>query len=416
MYRIFRIYKLLVSIALLLCCAPFVFAQPAQSLCEAASKLPDKAGLDARGRLIRSDFLGSATRDQVAQGLAATGWPDVVVKTGIDLQRLVYTTIDAHGSPTIASGLLVLPTDMGPIATVVFEHGTTAQKTNVLSTPGSGEGQAIAGLFGSGGFALVAPDYLGLGLSPGPHPYLHAASEATATVDLLRAAKEAARSRQTRLPRRLYLTGFSQGGQAALATDRLIENERCTHWRVAAVAPIAGPYDLADTEFQGLLTGPSPDSSAYLAYLAVSYIRVYGAETNGDVFQPPYDSQIDSLFDGQNPLEQIAQTLPPPGALFRPEFLDSTLQTRNAFANQLKENNTTGITPRAPVRLYYGEADVDVFPQNTLLAASAMKSAGVQVDVIDLGPGVDHPASAQLGLPAARAWFDLVAEDEQHER
>jgi hypothetical protein len=43
------------------------------------------------------DFLGSATREEVAQGLAAIGWSDVVVKSGISLRRLVYTTIDAHG-------------------------------------------------------------------------------------------------------------------------------------------------------------------------------------------------------------------------------------------------------------------------------------------------------------------------------
>src|SRR5215472_2634494 len=56
-----------------------------------------------RGRLIRSDFLLALTRDEVAQGLATIGWSDAVVKTGVALYRIIYTTIDAQGAPTTAS-------------------------------------------------------------------------------------------------------------------------------------------------------------------------------------------------------------------------------------------------------------------------------------------------------------------------
>jgi hypothetical protein len=34
------------------------------------------------------------------------------------------------------------------------------------------------------------PDYIGMGGSPGLHPYVHAASEATASIDMIRAARE----------------------------------------------------------------------------------------------------------------------------------------------------------------------------------------------------------------------------------
>jgi dipeptidyl aminopeptidase/acylaminoacyl peptidase len=190
---------------------------------------------DERGRLVRSDFLVSATREEVAQGLAAIGWSDVVVKSGISLRRLVYTTIDAHGQPTIASGLLALPTDFQPIGVVSFAHGTDSLKSYVPSAP-TGEGEEVAALFASGGFALVAPDYVGLGLSPGPHPYLHVETEARASLDLLTAARRAAHEAEIKLPRSVYITGFSQGGQAALALDRLIETDSDSPWRVAAIA------------------------------------------------------------------------------------------------------------------------------------------------------------------------------------
>jgi pimeloyl-ACP methyl ester carboxylesterase len=134
--------------------------------------------------------------------------------------------------------------------------------------------QGLAALFGAGDFALVAPDYLGLGLSPGPHPYLHRATEASASLDLLTAARRAAQELNVNLPQSVYLTGFSQGGQAALALDEAIETQSDSPWRVAAVAPVGGPYDLSDTEFPGLIDGSGPTNSAYLVYLAVSYVQI----------------------------------------------------------------------------------------------------------------------------------------------
>jgi pimeloyl-ACP methyl ester carboxylesterase len=267
----------------------------------------------------------------------------------------------------------------------------------------------MAALFAAGGFALVAPDYVGLGLSPGPHPYLHRATEATASLDLLTAAGWAAQEEEVILPPSLYLTGFSQGGQAALALDHAIETEVDSPWRVVAVAPIAGPYDLSGTEFPGLVDGSGPTNSAYLAYLAVSYIRTYGTESASEVFASPYDNLVSLLFNGEHRLEQVAQMLPPPRTLFRPEFLTAVITGTHPFASQLRANDTVNVQPKAPVRLYYGDADIDVFPRNTQVAATAMKAAGVQVVVIDLGESVDHPVAFYLGMPAVRAWFDELA-------
>ena len=79
------------------------------------------------------------------------------------------------------------------------------------------------------------------------------------------------------------------------------------------------------------------------------------------------------------------------------------------FAPQLRANDTLDVRPRAPVRLYYGEADIDVFPSNTQAAATAMKAAGAKVEAVDLGAQVDHPAAFNIGMPAVRAWFDELA-------
>ena len=304
---------------------------------------------------------------------------------------------------------MALAPDLEPVGVVAFGHGTDSLKAYVPSAP-TIEGEAIGALFASGGFALVAPDYVGLGLSPGPHPYLHANSEASASVDLLAAARHAAGAANVNLPPSLYITGFSQGGQTALALDRAIETNPDSYWRAIAVAPIAGPYDLAGTEFPNMIDGTAPNNSAYAAYLALSYIQSYGMARPADVFTPPYDAQVPVLFDGRHAFADITAALPAPRALFRPEFLTAVTNVTNSFAWQLRQNDTLLVAPQALVRLYYGDADVDVPPANGKVAALAMQSVGVAATAVDLGAGVDHPLSEQLGLPAARAWFDeLVA-------
>ncbi|MFI2207540.1 hypothetical protein ACH47Z_44235 [Streptomyces sp. NPDC020192] len=44
-------------------------------------------------------------------------------------------------------------------------------------------------MFAGAGFAAVAPDYLGLGLGTGLHPYMDIGSETTVSVDMLKAAR-----------------------------------------------------------------------------------------------------------------------------------------------------------------------------------------------------------------------------------
>jgi len=64
------------------------------------------------------------------------------------------------------------------------------------------------------GWALVAPDYLGLGASP-PHPYLVGVPEARSALDAVRAARQL---NSVKLSNQTVVWGHSQGGGAALWT------------------------------------------------------------------------------------------------------------------------------------------------------------------------------------------------------
>ncbi len=107
---------------------------------------------------------------------------------GFDVQypvatySIVYQTIDANGDSTQASGALSMPNiSLTSLPVVSYQHGTVTRREDV---PSSSAKERIVGVaFAATGYFAVMPDYLGLGASPGMHPYVHAATSATAVVD-----------------------------------------------------------------------------------------------------------------------------------------------------------------------------------------------------------------------------------------
>lgn len=82
-------------------------------------------------------------------------------------------------------------------------------------------GPSIA--YASAGFATVAPDYLGMGAGPGKHPWKDVPSETSASLDLLRAARQFTPSTGHTLDRDVLVTGFSQGASGALGLGRALQ-------------------------------------------------------------------------------------------------------------------------------------------------------------------------------------------------
>jgi dienelactone hydrolase len=111
-------------------------------------------------------------------------------------------------------------------------------------------------VLGSYGYAVVVPDYLGLGTSPGYQTYLHAGSEATCVVDALRAGRSLCSSNRVSLNGQLFLTGFSQGGHVTMAAHRELEAFHTNEFTVTASAPCAGTYDLGGVTLEDILAPP----------------------------------------------------------------------------------------------------------------------------------------------------------------
>lgn len=375
-----------------------------------APKLPAGAGDKTPGALELVEPLGrySATTMRLLFWWGELPEP-VRVTTGMRMYRLHYWTTSPEGSPTVASGLVALPKKGALRGVVSYQHGTTSNRHVSPSKPTLHEGVLGSALFAGAGYVFAAPDYIGLGVSREPHPYLHAASTASTTIDMLMATKTFVEAMGLTCPRNLYLVGFSQGGHATLAVQRALEALEAAPMRVKAAASAAGAYNLADITFPAVLEGKSSAHSLYLAWLVSAYCRIYKQPLDS-MLASPYAEQVDTLFDGEHEPDAISAALPAkPRDMFRKEFLDAyDTKQSNWFFDALRQNEVFQWTPKAPVRLYYGDDDIDVPPQEAKAAAAEFVKRGADAKAISVGP-YTHDVSIMHAVPKIRAWFDELA-------
>ncbi|WP_198652804.1 alpha/beta hydrolase family protein [Actinocorallia populi] len=376
-----------------------------------ASERRDGDGARERGDLLSAKKIRSYTAAQAAERLRSEGFDARKVEYGVDAYRLVYRTVDGRGKPTRASGLLVVPRSKSKrLGLVSYAHGTTNYRRDAPSTsPEDGFVQGAPLTYGSAGFATTAPDYLGLGVGPGQHPWMDIRTEASASLDMLRAAREFLPRKGRKARRDVFVTGFSQGASAALGLAR--ELQRGKKWfRLRAVAPIGGAYDMRGVLLPSMLAGKTQPklTVAYTAYLFVSWnwkAALY--ERPEEVFKRPYASRVEKYFDGSTPGQVMLQGLPDTlDELLTPRGFDLLEKPSGGFAKALREEDRIcrDWTPKVPVRLYYDSRDEQVDPANSTSCHAWLKSTLRRLPATTYG-GSPHLGSNLAGTAKAVRWF-----------
>jgi predicted esterase len=343
------------------------------------------------------------------------GFMTAAERDAVDLYRITYRTITPTGRPTTATGLLALPLDGRHTAlpTVEYTHGTMAHRGDAPSVT-DGPDRGVAVMFAGQGFAAVAPDYLGLGLGPGVHPYMDLASETSASVDLLRAARSVVAEHGRKLDGRLLATGFSQGGVAAVGVARAVQDGTVPGFRLTGLAPVSGPYDVSGEELPAAFDGRLDPQIAtfYLAYFITAWNRLHPLYSSpSQAFRAPYDGTVTQLFDGDHTDEQILAGLPAtPTDLLTPGFIAKLTHPTGAFAAALRtaDSACNGWTPRVPVHLFAAEGDRDVAYGNAVACDNELRAHGADVSLTDVGD-VDHNHSALRSYPVILRWFEHLA-------
>ncbi|MEM6348006.1 MAG: T9SS type A sorting domain-containing protein [Bacteroidota bacterium] len=352
--------------------------------------------IPARGELISDTLLESYTLTEIAAEYAEFGLPQFAapIQYEIDAYKIVYWTLNAQGNGlTQASGAVMIPKMYPCGATLVmYNHATVIYDEGLPSDLGM---ESIIGLpFGTAGYVVAMPDYLGLGESPGRHPFIHAKSEATCGVDMLRATKALCAELSMPLNEQLFIGGYSQGAHVSMAQFEEIEALHATEFDVTGVAVGGGPYDLSGTMTQFFFSGtPSVTTSYYFAYMMLAYQEVYGNLYNNlsEVFVAPYDTEIPLIFqrDGSQSginLPAVATTM------LQPSYIQAVQSDPNhPFNIALRDNDLYNWAPQSPLRMFYCEGD-DVVPfENSIIAKDSMLANNApNVDAVSVGPNNDH--------------------------
>ena len=359
-----------------------------------------------RGTLLEFEKIGFMTRKEIAASLVEAKIPGVPGQ-GVTLFRVSYATIDHMGQATIASGAIAIPEKLDDPAPILsFHHGTVVARNRVPSVQGF---DLVSMGLGASGYITLLPDYLGLGIDTGFHPYVHAKSSGTVVVDMIRAASAFLDAHEVQTNGQLFLMGYSEGGYVTMAAHREIEKYHEDEITVTASAPMAGPYNLSTVMVQQILEDSAYPSPGYLPFTLLAYDMVYDVfDELGDVILPEYISVVESMMEGKTSLRQINRQLPPiPRNMLTPAFIDAfQVDSGHPLRVALRENDVHNWTPRAPMRLYHCIDDDQVPFQNAEIALEAYESHGADhVELAKLTFG-DHNDCAPPALFLGKLWFD----------
>ncbi|WP_374585786.1 alpha/beta hydrolase family protein [Ideonella dechloratans] len=358
---------------------------------------------------------------QIDAGTSASG---VQALTGaatcdVHIAYVLYMTRDPKGEAATASTAVFVPSGTNAACTgsrpvVLYAHGTTTEKAfNMADIANNQEGSLTAAMFAAQGYIVVAPNYLGYDLSSlSYHPYLNAEAQAVDMVDGLRAAKSYLTASGLGTPSaQLFVTGYSEGGHVAMATQKVLERDYASEFTVTAAAPMSGPYNL--TKFVGQIMA-SPDYCAsvgstdpncavnvgatlFTPLLLTSWQKAYGIYGSAsDVYQAAYagfmetllpsNSSVDDLVAaGKLPADPTARLLFGTGGMINESFRTAALANASSGLMGAAATNTLlGWKPQNHMAMCYSSADPTVYGYNTTDAQADFYSRGVTVPALNL--------------------------------
>lgn len=349
----------------------------------------------------------------------------------LNLFKVSYRSTDGNGRPAVLSGLVVIPERGAPNGLIIFNHGTMVWRKSSPSMyrgePEPSEALNAILAFGSGGYAIAMPDYIGLGDHKSQaHPYPASVTNARAGIDLIRPARDIARRERVRIGDNLFVTGYSEGGGVAMAQTRILEESANPSFRVTASAPLAGPYDLSGTTLD-FMQRRDTDQAGFIVRCFLLGYAVHSLSKNsgikvGDYFKPSMAVTINFAYTGNISDENVIKRLGVTAVLMRakndlfnvitPRFRRAieTRDSRDPLIRSLRANDTYNWSPRSPMLLVALINDTVVTPENTEVAFDTMRRRGVSKQILRKSiirdRSLNHLTAMPESLLRARRFFD----------
>jgi hypothetical protein len=345
--------------------------------------------------------------------------PLIHAKYAVDVYKINYTTKTINLELDTASGLYCVPLDENAVFPImIYDHGTVDNRHAVPSEDYNS--QIFPVIFASQGYMCVAPDYIGLGISKGIHPYIHPESEAWASIDLLKSVKSLEEIEPFHFNDQVFVTGYSQGGHASMATCRALQDE--PELKLIAGAPMSGPYSVSK-EMKSFTLGN--DEYYFCAYLGsvllttkYAYPDLMSELEIEDILKPEYASLVREYEKEEIGLFSMNTKMISalsanggkvlPKRMFNESILNEILTNPEHPVNKaLKRMDVCNWVPEVPLKMLYCKADDQVTYRNAVYTDSLMNANGAQkVSSIDVNSSANHGGCV---IPATVAMMTFFA-------
>jgi predicted esterase len=220
--------------------------------------------------------------------------------------RIAYATRDAAGHAAVSTARVYLPSTprARPVPIVVAAHGSVGIADSCV--PSADLDSSLPLPYAARGFAAIAPDLAGLG-NAGTQDYLDNHAQGWQLLDGARALRALLAPGIT--ADQVILTGYSQGGGAALSAHSLANADPPGVGTLVATVVYAPewPIRLASFDYVHILDNPTELTiQEGLSFSSVAVLRQYaffenklGAGRGVDAFPPAARAGIAGAIDGQ---------------------------------------------------------------------------------------------------------------------
>ena len=314
---------------------------------------------------------------------------------GVRAVRILYHSLSAEGRGVAASAVVLIPPGPAPAGgwpVIVWAHGTSGVARQCAPSLMKDVYYGEEGLFPMlrAGYAVVAPDYAGLG-TEGEHQYVAKTAQAQDVIFAVPAARAAAAA----LGSRWVVDGHSQGGLAAWGVAEL-ETQRHDPGYLGAVA-VAPPSHLDE-----ILPADRGGAAAsfYIEYMAEALHALTPSFAAADVLQGvALDRYADVTTKGCFAYAYAAFQNDQAAPELKPGW--NTTPAARRFFDQAR----IGEAPIAgPLLVVAGEADQTV--PLWAVRATAVSACGHGIGLtLRTYPGLDHDPVMEKSTPDQLAWI-----------
>lgn len=294
-------------------------------------------------------------------------------RIGLKAYRVEYYTPNEKDVLVKATGLLIVPQTNYKLSTVVSTHATTDGRDKVPSNlPIT---TVLEMSYALNGYIVMAPDYVGMGGGEGVHPYVNGKTEASATLDFVKAANKVIdQIGGIKRYDEYFLTGYSQGGHATMATLKRASETGELKFRYVYAG--SGPYDLSYSTLKlGLLDKteyPIPPIPAYLMNMCqMTGYKLYQNDP-AEIIEPGYVQDYrDYAITGAGGFSWGNKVW---RKMIKPEFINSLITDPNhPLRLCLKANDNYDWYNKTPTIMGYSSSDSVVNNNSASVAETAQR-------------------------------------------